>query len=310
MASAWPPAEIKWATLANALELPYVRQGDESGLPVVLLHAYADSWRSFELVLPHLPRSIRAAAVTQRGHGEADKPASGYAVTDFADDLVAFLDALGVERAVLVASSSAGFTAQRFAMDNPGRTLGLVLIGVPWSLGDAAESDLAKDVFALSDPVDPAFVREFVASTVFGQLSPVFLEELVGESLKVPARVWKATLEGLLEAVPAAASGTIAAPTLIVWGDRDNFVLREDQERLTAAISNSRLVVYEGVGHAVHWEQPERVAADIEAFLEVLTRSADASFAEALRVAEYGELDDVSPEEQGDRPVGDDAQLS
>ncbi len=132
-------------------------------------------------------------------------------------------------------------------------------------------SDLARDVFALSDPVDPTFVREFVESTVFGSVSPVFLEKLVGENLKVPARVWKATLEGLLEAVPAAATGTIAAPTLIVWGDRDVFVPREDQERLTAAIPNSRLVIYEGVGHVVHWEQPERVAADIEAFLDLLT---------------------------------------
>ena len=114
MASAWSPTEIKWATLPNTLELPYVEQGDEAaGLPVVLLHGYADSWRSFELVLQHLPRSIRAIAVTQRGHGEADKPASGYAVTDFAADLVAFLDVLGLEQAVLVASSSASFTAQR-----------------------------------------------------------------------------------------------------------------------------------------------------------------------------------------------------
>ena len=92
----------------------------------------------------------------------------------------------------------------------------------------------------------------------------------VGESLKVPAHVWKATLEGLLEAVPAAATGTIVAPTLIVWGDRDVFVPREDQQRLTAAIRNSRLVIHEGVGHVVHWEQPERVAADIEAFLDLL----------------------------------------
>ena len=138
-------------------------------------------------------------------------------------------------------------------------------------LGDAADSDLARDVFALSDPVDPTFVRDFVASTVSGPVSPAFLEKLVGESLKVPARVWKATLESLLEAVPAAATGTIVAPTLIVWGDRDVFAPREDQEKLTAAISNSRLIVYEGVGHVVHWEQPERVAADIEAFLDPLT---------------------------------------
>jgi len=114
MASAWTPTEIKWATLPKALELPYVEQGDQAaGLPVVLLHGYADSWRSFELVLLHLPKSIRAIAVTQRGHGEADKPASGYAVTDFADDLVVFLDVLGLERAVLVAGRASGCAPAR-----------------------------------------------------------------------------------------------------------------------------------------------------------------------------------------------------
>ncbi|MGH3995042.1 MAG: alpha/beta fold hydrolase, partial [Pseudonocardiaceae bacterium] len=84
---------IKSAALPNGLKLPYVEQGDPSGVPVVLLHAFADSWRSFERVLAYLPRSIHAFAVTQRGHGEAGRPASGYGVDEFAVDVVAFMDA-------------------------------------------------------------------------------------------------------------------------------------------------------------------------------------------------------------------------
>lgn len=272
MASADKSRAMKTASLPNALELPYVEQGDEFGVPVVFLHAYADSWRSFERLLPHLPRSIRALALTQRGHGDAGKPASGYRVEDFAGDLGAFMDALELDCAVLVASSSASFTVQRFAIDNPLRALGLVLIGVPWSLRDKpVGSGLAKAVSELGDPVDPAFVREFVQSTVFGPVSRAFLEAMICESLKVPAHVWKATLEGLLETAPPAATATIAAPTLILWGDRDDFVPRADQERLAAAISRSQLVVYEGAGHVVHWEEPQRVAADIAAFVEGLT---------------------------------------
>ena len=55
---------IKSVELPNRVELPYVDQGDPSGVPLLLLHGYADSWRSFELVLPHLPRSIRGIALT------------------------------------------------------------------------------------------------------------------------------------------------------------------------------------------------------------------------------------------------------
>ena len=64
--------DVNSAQLAGGLKLPYVEQGDQSGVPVVLLHAFADSWRSFERLLPHLPPSIHAFAVTQRGDGEAE----------------------------------------------------------------------------------------------------------------------------------------------------------------------------------------------------------------------------------------------
>ncbi len=258
--------DVKSAQLSNGLKLPYVEQGEGSGVPVVLLHAYADSWRSFERLLPHLPSSIRAFAVTQRGHPDADQPAFGYRVEEFAADLAAFMDAVELDAAVMVASSSASFTVQRFAIHHPQRTLGIVLSGAPWSLRDKpGVSALYDAVSELRDPVDPGFVREFVESIVSGPVPGAFLEAMIGESCKVPAHVWRATLEGLLQAVPAAETATITAPTLILWGDRDEILPRSDQETLAAAIPGSRLVSYEGTGHVVHWEQPERVAADVVA---------------------------------------------
>jgi pimeloyl-ACP methyl ester carboxylesterase len=77
------PHDIESVQLPNGLNLRYVEPGDKSGVPVVFPHAYADSWRSFERVLPRLPASIHAFAVTQRGHGDADRPASGYGVEEF-----------------------------------------------------------------------------------------------------------------------------------------------------------------------------------------------------------------------------------
>ena len=62
------------AELPDGLRLPYVERGDPAGIPVVFLHGITDSWRSFQLVLPHLPPSIRALALTQRGHGDASRP--------------------------------------------------------------------------------------------------------------------------------------------------------------------------------------------------------------------------------------------
>lgn len=91
---------------------------------------------------------------------------------------------------------------------------------------------------------------------------------MVRESLKVPARLWRATAEGLLGAVAPIETGTIAAPTLPLGGEREELCSRADQEALVAAIPGARLEVYEGGGQLVHWEQPERLARDVAAFGE------------------------------------------
>lgn len=121
--------------LPNRVVLPYAVQGS-SGIPLLLVHAVGDSWRSFEGVLDHLPASVHTFAVTLRGHGDASRPESGYRSGDFAGDLVGFLDATGVRTAVIVGGSSGGLVPQRFAIDHPDCTSGLVLLGSPLSLGN------------------------------------------------------------------------------------------------------------------------------------------------------------------------------
>lgn len=249
-----------------------MEQGDPSGVPVLLLHAIADSWRAFEPVLVHLPASIHAFAPTQRGHGDASRPAVGYRVDDFAADVAAFMSAVQLEAAVIVGGSSGGFVARRFAIDHPSGTLGLVLMGSPASLRDkpAVQELWNSTVSKLTDPVDPGFVSEFAASTLAQQLPQAFFETIVQENLKVPAFVWRATFEGLLEDDSFGKLHTIKAPTLIIWGDQDAILSRSDQEALAAAIPGSRLLVYRGAGHALYWEKPDRVASDLAAFIRAL----------------------------------------
>ena len=74
--------------------------------------------------------------VSQRGHGNSSRPASGYRIADMADDLRLFLNALEIERAVLVGHSMGSFVAQRFAIDHPARTAGLVLLGSATGMRD------------------------------------------------------------------------------------------------------------------------------------------------------------------------------
>jgi non-heme chloroperoxidase len=264
---------IRSVVLPNGVRLPYVEQGNPEGVPVLFLHGATDSSLSFERVLPELPQSIHAFALSMRGHGDADRPESGYRPQDFAADLATFMDALGLGPAVVVGHCMGSSVAQRFAIDHPTRVLGLVLIGsrATWRSQPDVMQLCDYVLSTLTDPVDPGFVREFQESTLAQPVPPSYLDAVVQESLKLPARVWKAVFgEGVLEADHSAQLGRIQAPTLLLCGDRDNLA-RDAQESLAAAIPGSRLVAYPRAGHALHWEEPERFATDLLAFVGSLS---------------------------------------
>ena len=263
---------VKSVELPNHVTLSYAEQGDPTGLPVILLHGVTDSWHSFELVLPRLPESIHALALTQRGHGDSSRPATGYRFRDFAADVAAFMDSLHIGPAVIVGHSMGSAVARRFALDYPDRTLGLVLVGAFASLRDnpGVHELWGSVISTMTDPVDPAFVREFQESTIAQPVPRAFFETIVQESLKIPARVWKAAFEGFLEDDSSDQLSEIKAPVLILWGDQDVFCKRSDQDILLAAISGSRHVVYGGTGHTPHWEQPDRFVSDLLGFVEGL----------------------------------------
>jgi len=261
---------LKSVRLPNQVELPYVEQGDPSGVPMLLLHAVADSWHTFEPLLACMPDCIHAFAPTQRGHGDASRPKASYRISDFKADLVAFMDAIHLEAAVIVGGSSGGFVARRLAIDHPDRTLGLMLLGSPASLHDKPsvqelwESTISK----MNDPIDPDFVRELAASIIARPIPQEFFETIVRENMKVPAFVWRATFEGIMKDDSFGELYKIKAPTLIIWGNQDKIIPRSDQEALATAIPGSRLVVYPDAGHAFYWEEPDRVASDLVAFIE------------------------------------------
>jgi non-heme chloroperoxidase len=262
---------IKYVDLPNRVRLPYVEQGDPSGVPVVLLHGFLDSWRSFEPVLPHLPESIHAFALTQRGHGDASRPTAGYSVRDFAADLTAFMDVLRLEAAVIVGHSMGSAVAIRFALDDPDRASGLVLVGASASLraNPSAREGWDALLSRLTDPVDSELVREGLKNTLAQPVPQALFESLVQESLKVPVFVWRAALDARWRAEGdfAGELASIGAPTLVVWGDRDVRYPRSEQEAIVAAIPDSRLVVYTGAGHLLHVEEPDRVASDLATFV-------------------------------------------
>ncbi len=264
--------ELKFATadLATGVRLHYAEQGDPNGEAIIFLHAYADSLYSYSRILLLLSPEYHAFAPDQRGHGDSEKPECCYTADDFTADVAAFMDAVGIERATLVGDSSGGMIARQVALDYPRRVSRLVMIGAPTTLVDnEAVLEFLDSVRALEDPVPPEFVREFVSSIIHHPLPEEFISTLVSESLKVPARVWRDYWEGVaLTLDHRARLCEIGVPTLILWGEHDPLLPHEEQERLAVAIPNAALKTYPDTGHLVHWERPEQVVRDLEAFME------------------------------------------
>ena len=88
------------------------------------------------------------------------------------------------------------------------------------------------------------------------------------EEAAMPERAWLGIVKGLEILDWTMAARHITAPTLIMWGDQDELMLESDQDALRAALPDAQFIRYEGLGHSMYWQDPERAARDLNAFLD------------------------------------------
>ncbi|HLM00606.1 MAG TPA: alpha/beta fold hydrolase [Pyrinomonadaceae bacterium] len=261
----WKFGEVN---LKTGIRMHYAEQGDAEGKPVILIHGITDSWFSWSRVLPLLDKKHRVYAVDLRGHGDTDRPERGYAMKDFAADVVAFMDAMKIKKAAVVGHSMGSFVAMQTALDAPERVGKLLIMGTATTARNDVTVDLQKEFENLRDPVDEKFVRDFQVSTSSETVPQEFIDGVVRQSMKLPARVWKAALAGVMAEDYKPRLGKIKAPTLIIWGENENIFPRPEQDILKAKITNSTLKIYPKTGHSPQWEYPEIFARDLSEFLK------------------------------------------
>lgn len=269
-AAAVDPSAVRFDSVAlpTGVTLHYAERGEPQGQAIVMLHGYSDSWFSYSRILPLLPVSLHVYALDQRGHGRSTQPDSGYGMTQLGADVVAFMEAKDIESAVLVGHSMGSLVAQQAAVQLPGRVDGLVLIaGGPDVSRLPGLDEFAATIDSLEDPVPAEFVRGFQESTVHKPVPAAFMNEVIAESSRLPAAVWKKLLQGMLATRPAAALTERRIPALLLWGDSDGYFRRDAQDALLELLPGAVLKVYDENGHAPHWEQPDSVAADLAAFV-------------------------------------------
>jgi pimeloyl-ACP methyl ester carboxylesterase/tetratricopeptide (TPR) repeat protein len=259
--------------LANGIKLSYAEDGDPSAPPVVLLHGWSDSWFSFSPVLSELAKVAHVYSVSMRGHGESDGPATGYTMPQLAADVVAFMDALGLERTAVIGHSLGSLVAEHVAASVPDRVTRLVLVGGIYDPRDETMKEMQQQLNGFTDEVPRDYIRDFQLATLHNRVPDEFLATVIEESRKHPLHAWQGVAAAMNSDEAPASLSRITAATLLIWGDQDAFFKRDQQDKLVASIKGAKLVVYEDTGHAVHWERPERFGKEVAEFLTE-TRSA------------------------------------
>lgn len=261
----WDAARQRLKT-ADGLSLAYVELGQGEGTPLLLLHGYTDNSRSWSLPAPYLGnRPIYALDL--RGHGASDAPACCYGLDTLSHDVLAFMDAKGLDKVDLVGHSLGSMTAAVVAATAPDRVEHLVLVSSALHMPKGASDWLWDNVPGLEHPIDPnsQFMLDWYANPT--PVDEDFIARERGESAARGQQVWQGVLTALTLSDWTDLSTRIKAPTLILWGDQDGFFGAPEQEALRKALPTARFETAVGLGHNMFWEAPERFGTMIADFV-------------------------------------------
>ena len=276
---------------ANGASFHVARAGN--GPPLLLLHGWPEFWLTWDLVMQRLSDRFTLIAPDLRGFGDSDKPTRLWAPADHAADMLAVLDALGLERVGLVGHDIGGAVMQALAREAPDHFTGLFFFdfsypgigsrgGTPDRLIEiwyqffhqleiapilvGANRDTCRAYFGFilrhwahrSEVFDDAVLEVFVDNFMKpGNLEGGFNHYKAGQVGRM------ALLKGEAPALPP-----IAIPTTVRWAEHDALFPFGFTDRLGETFTNLDLAMFEGVGHFPHREDPDRAAAEIAAFFE------------------------------------------
>lgn len=266
----------KRVRLDNGVTLAYVELGNPRGEPLLLLHGYTDTSRSWSLMAPYLAK-YRLLIPDQRGHGAADAPACCYSTHVYADDARQFMDALDISRATLIGHSLGSMVAITMAAEYPDRVGKIVLIGstalTPVRRGDWL-FDNAVRVTARPDP-NSEFMRDWHPRNQPTPVDPVFAEAVFQELLDVPPHVWRGVMRELADVPVGRHSADVRAPVMIISGGKDPLFPAEHHRSLVEAFPGGEAMVFPDLGHNPLWEEPEAIGRAIASFLDRQEGAAD-----------------------------------
>jgi pimeloyl-ACP methyl ester carboxylesterase len=231
----------------------------------------ADFWREWP---PQLGRQWRIIRRDLPGHGNSEAPSSAYLwrLDTLVDELVAFLDALHLERVHLLGESTAGMLGIAFAARHPERLHSLILCASPTTIGPAAQDFFACGHASWQTAIGTlgsgGWARALASrSGTMGDMTPLQREWVFRQFERIPIEVLQgySTMVSNTDVFPLLAR--VRTPTLILAPTASAATPPEQQHALAAAIVGSKLVAIDGSGHEIYADRADACCAAIRDFL-------------------------------------------
>jgi len=277
------------------LTFQYRTHGDADGLPMLLLHGSFASSRWWEPFFAILPDEIYAIAPDLRGCGgsgrsnDSGRSEDGYEISDQAEDVAAFVDALGLQDFDLVGHSSGGAIAIEYTLTHPGRARSLILVdsapveGAFTPLeGYQLLEQMREDRGLLSQALS-SLMPSTPPPTMSAEEFRAFFETLVDDASGMAPAAFTAVARALDHWNRFEEARYLSLPTLLLWGALDTLVDRDSTTRMLIAIPGAaNLEVLAGVGHSPLIESPVVLA---ERIIDFITEDFD-SYQEARTIGQ------------------------
>lgn len=243
----------------NGISLAYGDMG--TGSAVVLIHGFPlcrGMWKSQEEAIP--AAGFRLITPDLRGFGESDAPVGSYSMSLFADDIVALLDYLKIEKAVIGGMSMGGYVLFNILERYPERASAACFIATRSTADDETVKCVRLALLERTKHFGVPTVAEMFSSRIFsGESSDK--RDLHRSMYSWMSSADIAGVEGTLHALMDRKDYTpflekFTLPCLVIGADRDSTVPREDIITLTQGLPDSELCIISGAGHMVNVEQP------------------------------------------------------
>ena len=290
--------ELQRIALPTGVELNVAIAGDPANPPIMLLHGFPESHRTWRHQIPALARDHYVIAPDQRGFGHSARPegVANYTPDKPVADLLALAEQLGIGPFTLAGHDWGGAIAWMAALQNPQRIARLIIVNAPHPLvfqrslfDDPAQREASQYITAFRNPdfeqfldrigleafFDTSFARHADAALLAPE-KPAYLAEWGQPGAMTAMLNWyrasaiSVPAPGETPARPAWLGGPfppVTQPTLVIWGMQDGALLPCQLDGLDALVPDLRVVEIADAGHFVPWQKPAAVTEAIRAWL-------------------------------------------